>query len=90
MINLEILFFGKLRDIAGVSKTGAVIKDGSRLSDLVEHLSGHYGEEFGEEIANIAGLRILINGREYYLLGRMEAPLTEGDTIVFLPPIAGG
>jgi len=90
MINLELLFFGNLREITGVRKTGAAINDGSRLTDLIEHLSAEYGREFGEQIKTIEGLRILINGREYYLLGRMETPLAEGDTIVFLPPIAGG
>ncbi len=90
MINLEILFFGNLREIIGVRKTGAVLPDGSRLSDLVERLSNEYGQEFKEQIESIAGLRILINGREFYLTGYMESPLTDGDTVVFLPPIAGG
>ncbi|MBN2239814.1 MAG: MoaD family protein [Dehalococcoidales bacterium] len=90
MINLEILFFGQFREITGTNKTATAVDDNSKLDNLVQHLSGQYGEEFGELIDNIKGLRILINGREYYLLGRMEAPLSDGDTIVFLPPIAGG
>jgi len=38
----------------------------------------------------IKGLRILIDGRDHTLLGGKEAPLNEGCTVVFLPPIAGG
>ncbi len=89
-MNIEILFFGQLREITGVSRTGVVIDDNSRLADLVVYLSGQYGDAFREKVESIEGLRILINGREYYLLGRMEAPLSDGNTVVFLPPIAGG
>ena len=89
-MNIEVLFFGQLREITGVSRTSVVIDDNSRLADLVVFLSGQYGDVFREKIEGIEGLRILINGREYYLLGRMAAPLSDGNTIVFLPPIAGG
>jgi MoaD family protein len=89
-MNIEVLFFGQLREITGVSRTGVVIDDNSRLADLVSQLSEQYGDTFREKVENIEGMRILINGREYYLLGRMEAPLSDGNTVVFLPPIAGG
>ncbi|HEY93498.1 MAG TPA: MoaD/ThiS family protein [Dehalococcoidia bacterium] len=89
-MNIEVLFFGQLREITGVSQTNVVIEDNSRLADLVAYLSGQYGEVFREKVESIEGLRILVNGREYYLLGRMEAPLSDGNTVVFLPPIAGG
>jgi MoaD family protein len=89
-MNIEVLFFGHLREITGVSRTGVVIDDNSRLADLVDSLAEQYGDVFREKVEGIEGLRILINGREYYLLGRMEAPLTDGNTVVFLPPIAGG
>jgi len=89
-MKLEVLFFGKFRDITGVSRTEAVIEDGSRLADLVNYFGAQYGKEFAENVDGIPGLRILVNGREYYLLGRMEAPLSDGTTVVFLPPVAGG
>jgi sulfur-carrier protein len=89
-MNIEVLFFGQLREITGVSRTGVVIDDNSRLADLVSQLSEQYGDTFREKVENIEGMRILINGREYYLLGRMKAPLSDGNTVVFLPPIAGG
>ena len=89
-MNIEVLFFGQLREITGVSRTNVVINDDSCLADLVVHLASQYGDTFKEKIEGIQGLRILINGREYYLLGHMEAPLSDGNTVVFLPPIAGG
>ena len=89
-MDIEVLFFGQLREMAGVSRTDVVLEDNSRLADLVVHLSDQYGDTFKDKIEGIQGLRILINGREYYLLGHMEAPLSDGNTVVFLPPIAGG
>jgi MoaD family protein len=89
-MNIEVLFFGKFREITGVSQAGAVIDDGSCLDSLVEHLAGKYGQEFREMVDGIPGLRILVEGREYYLLGRLNAPLKDGNTVVFLPPITGG
>ena len=89
-MNIEVLFFGQLREITGVSRTNVVIDDNSRLADLVSYLTNQYGDTFREKVEGIEGLRILINGREYYLLGRMQAPLSDGNTVVFLPPIAGG
>jgi MoaD family protein len=89
-MNIEVLFFGQLRDITGVSRMNAAIKDNARLADLVEHLAEKYGTAFSQKVESIKGLRILINGREYFLLGHMEAALEDGNTVVFLPPIAGG
>ena len=89
-MKIEVLFFGQLREITGVSRTNVVIDDNSRLAGLVSYLTNQYGDTFREKVEGIEGLRILINGREYYLLGRMDAELSNGNTVVFLPPIAGG
>jgi molybdopterin converting factor small subunit len=45
---------------------------------------------FREKVESIPQLRILINGREYTQLNGLETVINEGDTIAFLPPIAGG
>jgi molybdopterin converting factor small subunit len=89
-MNIEVLFFGQLRELTSVPQKVVVLKDGARLTDLVEHLGIEYGAPFRQQIKDILGLRILINGREYALVGGMEASLNKGDTVVFLPPIAGG
>ncbi|MFC1984441.1 MoaD/ThiS family protein [Chloroflexota bacterium] len=89
-MNIETLFFGRLRELTTVSQRAIAMKDNTRLVDLLEHLGEEYGAAFRHQVNNIRGLRILINGREYTLLGGIEAPLKEGDTVVFLPPIAGG
>ena len=89
-MNIEVLFFGQFRSLTSSHQRTAVIKDGARLVDLLEHLGEEYGAAFSQLVENIQGLRILINGQEYTLLGGMEASLADGDTVVLLPPVAGG
>ena len=89
-MNIEVLFFGKLREITAVNRRVAVVKDGGKLADLLEYLNEEYGADFRHQVNSIQGLRILINGREYTQLGDKEAPLKDGDTVVLLPPIFGG
>ena len=89
-MNIEVLFFGQLRELTEVPRTTIEIKDHTSLAELMEYLAGTYGTAFQNKADSIQGLRILINGREYTLLGGMDTVLNDGDTVVFLPPIAGG
>jgi MoaD family protein len=89
-VNVEILFFGQLRELAAVRQATFVMSDGARLADLIKHLGEEYGDAFRHELSNTRRLQILINGQQHTLLGGMEAPLNDGDTVVLLPPIFGG
>ncbi len=85
-----MLFFGQLRELTEVPRATTAVKDNASLADLMEKLGEVYGAAFRNKVESTQGLRILINGREYALLGGMAAPVKEGDTVVLLPPIAGG
>ena len=89
-MSIEVLFFGQLRELTEARRTDVEIKDSASLVDLMEYLVRVYGIAFRDTADSIQGLRILINGREYTILDGMETILKEGDTVVFLPPIAGG
>ncbi len=89
-MNIEVLFFGQFRELTAVNRRTVTVKEGARLADMIENLSEEYGDAFRKQVDNARGLRILINGREYMLLGGREAPLKDGDTVVLLPPIFGG
>lgn len=89
-MNIEVLFFGQLRELTSANRMTAVVKDGASLADLIDHLGEEYGVAFRQKMDSVQGLRILINGREYKLLGGMDAPLQDGNTVVLLPPIFGG
>ena len=89
-MNIEVLFFGQIRELVAVRQTTVVMNDGAKLADLIEHLGEEYGDNFCHEVNTIRRLQILINGQQHTFLGGIEAPLKEGDTVVFLPPIFGG
>ncbi len=84
------MLFGRLRELAGVSREYVTLAGAADLSQLVRHLEEKHGRAFGEGVAAIKGLRILVNGREYELLAGMETRLSDKDTVVLLPPIEGG
>ena len=89
-MNVEALFFAQLRDITGVRQEAIALSEGARVTDLVALLTTKYGQAFRDAIDQTEGMRILVSDREYDVPDGMEAPLREGDSIVFLPPIHGG
>lgn len=89
-MDIEVMFFGKLRELAGVSKEIVAIDRAANLTGLVSNLGEKHGSKFTDEVAATRGLRILVNGREYQLLSGMETQLKDKDSVVLLPPIEGG
>lgn len=89
-MDIEVLLFGKLRELSGIREIVVSVGEGARLSDLIEQLGERFGPAFQTEVNHLQGLRILVNGREHSLLGGREARLRHKDNVVFLPPIAGG
>ena len=90
MIEIEVRFFGSLRQLVGTARQVVSLDGEARLADLVDYLGRAYGSSFGQELARIRGVRILVNGREYTQVGGLQAPLADGWTVAFLPPIFGG
>ena len=91
-MELEILYFGKLRDLSG-GKTRDIVTVGGSVEDLkslITELEEKHGKDFAEALAATKGLRILVNGREYQQLAGMDTKLKDRDTVVLLPPIFGG
>jgi MoaD family protein len=89
-LRVEVLFFGRLRAVVGSRSVEVHLDDEALLGDLISVLQSKYGDNLREAMDSIRGLRTLVDGREAALLGGMEAPLNDGCTVVFLPPIAGG
>jgi len=87
---VNVLYFGHLREATLQDKETIELPSGATIGTLIEFLEGKYGPEYRTAMDAIKGLRILIDGRDHTLLGGKEAPLNEGCTVVFLPPIAGG
>jgi molybdopterin converting factor small subunit len=88
-MRVEALLFGRPRELAGCSREDVVLPPGASLADLFRSLGGKHGPSMASELGRTEGLIILINGRDYSLLGGMSAPLEADDTVAVFP-IAGG
>jgi molybdopterin converting factor small subunit len=88
-MNIEVLLFGKLRELA-IRQQVVSINDGARLRDLVDRLVKEYGAGFGEEVDHEERWHFLLNGWFYNPPDGMEVPLKDGDVVVMLPMLAGG
>jgi molybdopterin converting factor small subunit len=90
MINVEVVFFAHLRELAGVSEKTVSVKDGATVDDLIEALAVEYGPELKKEIVENEGMRVFISGREYWLEDGRAEKLNAADKVVFLYPFVGG
>lgn len=77
---MKVRLFAALREIAGDPYVEA---RGRTVGDLVDELSGRYGDRF----AQIAGVgSFVVNGER----AARDTPIAEGDEVALLPPVSGG
>ena len=81
-MRVRVLFFGQLKDIAGVSQEDAELSEGARVEDLYERYARRFPRlaEFRPSVAASVN-------QEY---AEWRAALAAGDEIAFLPPVSGG
>lgn len=81
-MKVEVQFFSRLRDLAGVSRIEQELPDGATIRELLETLYGAFPRlrEWDAHILTAVGL-------EY--TGREQA-LREGDSVSVMPPVQGG
>ncbi len=90
-MKVEVLFFGPARELAGAEREIVTLKRGARLLDLVAKLSERHGNELAGFLRQPPeGTVALVNGRDYNRLGGLDAPLSDKDTVAWLPVIFGG
>lgn len=89
-MRVEVLFFGRPRELAGTSKEVLSVEEGTRLSDVFGALGSRFGVAMTNELRRIEGLIVFINGRDYRTLGGADTPLKDSDTIAILPVVTGG
>jgi molybdopterin converting factor subunit 1 len=80
MRRLHVRYFALLREQAGRS-TEELETQASTPRELYEELRRRRGLTLSPEF-----LRVAVNDE----FGDWRAPLADGDTVVFLPPVAGG
>lgn len=77
---MKVRLFAALRELAGSSEVEA---DGRTAGDVVDALSGRFGDRFAQ-IAAVGSL--VVNGER----ATRETLLAAGDEVALLPPVSGG
>ncbi len=78
-MNVQVLFFAKLKREAGVGQTTLELPDGSSVREAAALLERQFPLTLG-------GCMAAVN--EVY--ATPDTALSEGDAVAFLPPVAGG
>jgi sulfur-carrier protein len=81
-VPVKVLFFGRLREIVGVSEASVDLADGSPIEALFASFASRY-----PELAPFRGSVVASRNREF---APWSAPLRSGDEVAFLPPVSGG
>jgi molybdopterin converting factor subunit 1 len=81
-MKISLLFFGVVKDLAGLSGETVDLPEGARVRDLLVH----FAQGAPRLEAMLPSLAVAVN-REYADAGRV---LCEGDEVALLPPVSGG
>jgi MoaE-MoaD fusion protein len=81
-MRVRVLFFGQLKEIAGVASEDTGLSEGTRVEDLFERYARRFPKlaEFRNSIAPSVN-------QEY---ADWRANVSDGDEVAFLPPVSGG
>ncbi len=78
---ISIRYFALLRDLAGKSAESLSIDSGATASRVYMTLAEKYGFPLG-----LSDIRVAVNDD----FATTDHPLSDGDRLVFIPPVAGG
>ena len=81
-MRVRVRLFASLREAAGVPEAELELPDGASPEDAWRALSGR----FPALAARRKSLAAAVNRR----YAPFDAPLTDGDELVFVPPVSGG
>ena len=79
---VNVLFFGRVRELTGMSQETAEISLETTMSDLF----ARYAERF-PPLAEFRSSLVACRNHEFV---PWDAPLSSGDDTAFLPPVSGG
>lgn len=96
MINIQVRTIGSIRRILGAAELDITLEEGATIETLFRCLIRQYGDAFAYLVTDSEGriatphTRVLINGRDLFLLNNMDTVLSEGDIVSLISVIAGG
>lgn len=93
-MKVETRFYAFLREATGVERDSFELEEGATVGDLLRAIAARYERLAGLVFEGAPRLRrgfaLALNGENVELDKVDEIRLREGDTVVILPPIAGG
>ena len=81
-VRVKVLFFGRLKEIAGRSEDASEIPEAA----TIEQLFALYAERY-RELAKYRSSLVASRNQEF---AAWDTPLHSGDEVAFLPPVSGG
>jgi molybdopterin converting factor subunit 1 len=81
-VRVKVLFFGRLKEIAGRSEDSAEIADGASIEQL-------FGS-FTDQHPGLTQFRTSLVASRNQEFAAWSTPLHAGDEVAFLPPVSGG
>jgi molybdopterin converting factor subunit 1 len=81
-IRVKVLFFGRVRELAGIAEEALEIPEGTTLAEVFER----YAVRFPQ----LAGFRASLVASRNQEFASWDTRLCTEDDIAFLPPVSGG
>lgn len=81
-MRVRVLFFGRLREVAGCAEDWADLLAGARVEDVFAH--------YTRVVPRVAEFRASLAASVNEEYAAWNAPLKDGDEVAFLPPVSGG
>ena len=90
-VNVQVAGLATLYEALRRNKNVAVEFPGGTLGELIDALIRRFGTKVKKALLDQNGdvdmeIRVLLNGETYLTEDRMQTPLQNGDTLVFLAP----
>ena len=93
---MQVRAVGLLVCVLHAKEFDVSLQEGATIEALLRDLLARYGEELAIWVANSEAqfatqhVRILVNGKEMFMLRGIDTVLTDGDVVSMLPVVGGG
>ena len=84
-MNVNVLYFARLREVFGVSAETLALPDGARVDTLMVLLRQR-GDVWADNLAPQRAFRVAVNQD----VAQIDTPLSEGAEVAIFPPVTGG
>jgi molybdopterin converting factor subunit 1 len=81
-IRVKVLFFGRVRELAGIAEEALEIPEGTTLAEVFERYAARFPQ--------LAGFRASLVASRNQEFASWDTRLSTEDDIAFLPPVSGG